>query len=95
MGNPMGPARWILELRPRLCYLFSLLRIHGSDCEHCGARGICGDEMRKRLEELNWRTIPRSLNNEVHGDLVGISNSTPEVVADCPVDSFDQPEKIA
>jgi hypothetical protein len=56
---------------------------------------MCGEEMRKRLEELNWRTMPRSLKNEVHGDLVGISNSTSEVVADSPASSFDQPEKIA
>ena len=86
-----------MELRPRICYLLSLLRIHGSDCEHCGHRKMCGEEIRKRLEELNWRTMPHSLNNnkEAHGDLVEISDSTTEVVADSPAGSFDQPEKIA
>jgi|HubBroStandDraft_4_1064222.scaffolds.fasta_scaffold23073_2 hypothetical protein len=38
------------------CYLLSLLRIHRSDCPDCNARETCGDEMRKRLEELNWPT---------------------------------------
>jgi hypothetical protein len=38
------------------CYLLSLLRIHPADCPRCNAREIYGEEMRKRLEELNWRT---------------------------------------
>lgn len=56
--------RGVVNLR---CYLLSLLRIHRSDCEHCIARENYGVEMRKRLEELNWRTQPHSLNN---GDYV-------------------------
>ena len=40
------------------CYLLSLLRMHIPDCEHCNARQAYGVEMRKRLEELNWRTLP-------------------------------------
>jgi len=40
-------------LRPRICYVLSLLRIHNPDCKHCAARLICGNELRKRLEELN------------------------------------------
>jgi hypothetical protein len=41
------------------CYLLSLLRIHRPDCEHC-ALAKAGDEMRKRLEDLNWRTQSHS-----------------------------------
>jgi hypothetical protein len=42
------------------CYLLSLLRIHQPDCKHCVARKRYGMEMRKRLEELNWRVQPCS-----------------------------------
>ena len=63
------------------CYLLSLLRIHRPDCELCKALETCGDEMRKRLEELNWRSQPRSLKNEDHGEAVRVSDSEPEVVA--------------
>src|SRR5579864_9778300 len=42
-------------LRPRICYVLSLLRIHNPDCRHCAAHLICGNELRKRLEELNER----------------------------------------
>jgi hypothetical protein len=47
-----------LNFRPRICYVLSLLRIHRSDCEHCMARLTCGDELRKRLDELNEWTQP-------------------------------------
>jgi len=40
-------------LRPRISYVLSLLRIHNPDCKHCAAHLICGNELRKRLEELN------------------------------------------
>ena len=63
------------------CYLLSLLRIHRRDCEHCKAREKCGLEMRERLEELNWRTPPRSLNSGDHGKAVKVFDSKPEVVA--------------
>lgn len=63
------------------CYLLSLLRIHRPYCERCNAREICGDELRKRLEELNWTTQPRSLNNEDHEEAVKVFDSEPEVVA--------------
>lgn len=49
------------------CYLLSLLRIHDSDCEICVAHERHGIEIRQRLEELNWRTLPRSANNVDHG----------------------------
>jgi hypothetical protein len=54
----------------RICYLLALLRIHSPDCEHCNARETSGDEMRKRLEELSWRTKPRSLKNDDDGEVV-------------------------
>ena len=54
----------------RICYLLVLLRIHSPDCEHCNARETSADEMRKRLEELSWRTKPRSLKNDEHGEVV-------------------------
>ena len=64
------------------CYLLSLLRIHRSDCEHCNVRETCGYEMRKRLEELNWRTQPYSPNNGDHGEVLEVFDSKPgEVVA--------------
>lgn len=48
------------------CYLLSLLRIHDSDCEICVAHERHGIEIRQRLEELNWRTLPRSPDNGGH-----------------------------
>jgi len=45
-------------LRPRICYLLSLLRIHSPDCKHCMAQLTCGNELRRRLEELNAPTYP-------------------------------------
>ena len=61
------------------CYVLFLLRIHRQDCEHCNARETCGDEMRKRLEELSVRTLPHRLNN-------GAFDSKPgEVVAGAPI----------
>jgi hypothetical protein len=39
-----------------------LLRIHHPDCQY-GAREKYGMEMRKRLEELNWRMQPHSPTN--------------------------------
>ena len=44
-------------MRGRICYLLARLRIHNPDCEHCNAREVCGSELLKRLEELNWRTL--------------------------------------
>jgi hypothetical protein len=76
------------------CSLLSLLRIHHPDCEHCKAREEYGIEMRKRLEELNWRTQPRSLNNGDHGEVVGGFDSKPgEVVASPPISLKAQQRK--
>ena len=51
-----GATQVSCEMRTRICYVLSLLGIHRPDCEHCMARLTCGNEMRKRLEELNGRT---------------------------------------
>ena len=68
------------------CYLLYLLRIHRPDCERCNARETCGDEMRRRLEELNWRTQPDSLNNGDHEQVVAVFDSKPDkVVASPPI----------
>ncbi len=53
--------------------------------------------MRKRLEELSWRTQPRSLNNGNHGEVVRVFDSKPgEVVASLPISlKAQQKKKIA
>jgi len=63
------------------CYLLSLLRIHSPNCEVCNAREDYGLEMRKRLEELNWRTQPHS---PASGDHVVFDSEPGEVVARSP-----------
>ena len=70
------------------CYLLSLLRIHHPDCERC-AREKYGDEMRKRLEELNWRTQPHS------PEAGGFFDSKPGEVAGSPISVAQQRKKIA
>lgn len=40
--------------------------------------------MRKRLEELNWRTQPGSLNHGDHGEVVEVLNSKPGDFAASP-----------
>jgi len=57
-------------LRPRICYVLSLLRIHNPDCKHCAAHLICGNELRKRLEELNE---PRQAISDRFPDAGGIA----------------------
>lgn len=66
------------------CYLLSLLRIHRPDCELCKARETCGDEMRKRLEELSGRMQSNLLKMEVHGEVVEAFDSKPGEVAGSP-----------
>jgi hypothetical protein len=78
------------------CSLLSLLRIHHPDCEHCKAREKYGIEMRKRLEELNWRTQPHSVNDGNHEEVVGGFDSKPgEVVANPPISLTAQQRKKA
>lgn len=59
------------------CYLFSFLRIHHPDCEHCNERDTCGDLMRTRLQELNSWKQPNLVKKEVHAEVVEVSNSEP------------------
>ena len=66
-----------MNLRSRICYLLSLLRIHNPDCEHCKAHETCWGDMQKRLEELSWRTQPPPIENGTHGKLVEVRNSKP------------------
>ena len=83
----MNQLRW-------KCYLLSLVRIHSPDCEHCNACETSGDEMRKRLEELSWRTQPRSLSNGDHGEVAEVFDSKPgEVVASPPISLAQQQKK--
>jgi hypothetical protein len=72
------------------CYVLSLLKIQHPDCELCNAREKYGVEMRKRLEELNWRTVPHSLSN-------GVFDSKPAEVLASPTISLkaQQQKKIA
>jgi len=74
-----NPVRWVVNLR---CYLLSLLRLHSPDCECLVAREKDGVEMRKRLEELGWRTQPRSLKGGDHGE---VSSKPGEVVASASI----------
>jgi len=68
------------------CSLLSLLRIHSPDCKRCNTQETPGNEIRKRLEELNWQTQPRSLNNGGHGEVVRVFDSKlGEVVASPPI----------
>jgi hypothetical protein len=76
------------------CSLLSSLRIHSPECEYCNARETSGDEMRKRLEELNWRTRPHSRNNGDCGDVVKLFDSKPGEVISPPI-SLAQQKKIA
>jgi hypothetical protein len=85
-----------VNLKPRICYLLSLVRLHSPDCERCNAHETHGDEMRKRLEELSWRTQPRSLTNENHGEVMEVSDSKPgEVVANTPISLKPEQRKTA
>jgi hypothetical protein len=51
--------------------------IHSPDCKHCNARGTCGSEMVKRLEELNRRTPPHSLKDGNHGEVLEDGDTKP------------------
>ena len=82
----MNQLRW-------KCHLLSLLKLHSPDCECRNARETTGEEMRKRLEELNWRTQPRSLNNGDHGEAVGVFDPKPAEVISTPVSLKAQQEK--
>ena len=83
----MNQPRW-------KCYLLSLLRIHHSDCELCNAPEKYGEAMRRRLEELNWRTQPRSHGD--HEEVAKVFDSEPGEVISTPVPlKVQQENKIA
>jgi len=71
------------------CYLLSLLRIHRPDCDLCNPREKYGEAMRRRLEELNWRTQPRSLNDG------GFDSKPGEVISTSVSLKAQQEKKIA
>jgi hypothetical protein len=68
-ANDLRVAKWVLKLRPRICYVLSLLGIHSPDCEHCMARLTSGDELRRRLEELNKGNVTQDLLKSVRTPL--------------------------
>ena len=74
------------------CYLSSLLRVHRSDCEHC-ARAKAGDEMRKRLEELNWRAQQYSPGHGDHGEAIEGIDAKPGEVPSPPISGKTPEEK--
>ena len=80
----MNQLRW-------KCYVLSLLKIQHPDCELCNAREKYGVEMRKRLEELSWRTQPRSHGD--HGEVMKVFDSKPCEVISTPVWLKAQQEK--
>lgn len=84
-----------MNSRTRICYLLSILRIHRPDCEHCSAWKMCGHEMLKRLEELNWRTQPTSLNQQNHGEVLEGVDSDAAGVATNPPIVLPRQKKIA
>jgi len=52
--------------------------------------------MRRRLEELNWRTQPHSVSNGDHGEGVGVFDPKPGEVISTPVSlKAQQKKKIA
>jgi hypothetical protein len=56
---------------------------------------MSGEDMLKRLEELNGRTQPRSLDHGDHGEVVKVFKSKPaEFVARPPI-SLAQKKKVA
>ena len=74
------------------CYVLSLLRLHSPECERCNAQEIRGDEMRKRLEELNWRKPLRSLIHGDHGEVAEVFGTGPAEVVVQPI-SLDEKQK--
>jgi hypothetical protein len=72
------------------CYLLSLMRFHSPSCEVCNAREKYGVEMRQRLEELNWRTLPDSHAHGDHGRVGVELDSEPGEVICTPVSLMAQ-----
>ncbi len=92
VGNRTGLARWVLNMK---CSLLSLLRLHSPDCERCNVHETHGDAMRERLEELNWRAQPRSLNHGDHEVMAVFDSEPSEVVASQPTSLKPEQRKTA
>jgi len=75
------------------CFLLSLLKIQHTDCELCNPPEKYGEEMRKRLEELNWRTRTRSHGD--HEEVAKVFDSKPGEVISTPVSLAQQEKKTA
>jgi hypothetical protein len=54
----------------------SALRIHSPDCKHCAVYLTCGNDLRKRLEELNEPSQPVQLQSVLHGFEIVASERT-------------------
>jgi collagenase-like PrtC family protease len=76
------------------CYLESLLRIHRSDCERCQIPEPWGGDIRQRLEELNSRTQPHSLNHGDQQEVVRTFDSKPSEGVASQSMSLAQQKKI-
>lgn len=74
------------------CYLRSIIRIHRPDCQRC-AREKAGGEMRKRLEDLNWRTQPQSPNHKDREDGMEIVDSKSSDAISPPVSGKEEERK--
>jgi hypothetical protein len=72
------------------CRLLSILRLHSPDCQHCNAREEHGVEMRRRLEELNWRTQAHSPNEST-----GVFDSVHREVISTTISLEQKRKKIA
>lgn len=57
------------------CYLLSLVRLHSAECKLCNVSATSGEEIRRRLEELNGR--PRWLIHGDHGEVAEVFASKP------------------
>jgi len=68
----------VVTLRPRICYVLSLLRIHNPNCKHCAAHLTCGNELRKRLEELNELLLPVQFPGVPGGVEIALAIMPPE-----------------
>ena len=57
----IGGVRRLVTLGERLCYVLTLLKMHRPDCERCHCLPECwGDQLRKRLQDLNQRQWPKA-----------------------------------
>jgi hypothetical protein len=83
-----SPARSDVKLR---CRLESLLKMHSEDCARCNPIEPSGPDIRKRLEELNLRMLPRSVHNTSDEEVIrAFDSERDEVAASSPASSVPQ-----